>query len=52
MFGIIVFGRCLGSKLNIQTYDLICRDVVFAERTGRGKGKLQEVCYARAMNLL
>jgi hypothetical protein len=52
MIGIIVFGRCLGSKLNIQTYDLICRDVAFAERTGRGKGKLQGVCYARAMSLL
>jgi hypothetical protein len=31
MVGIIVFGSCLGSKSNIQTYDLICRDVAFAE---------------------
>jgi hypothetical protein len=52
MVGIVVFCCCLGGKSNIQTHDLIFRDVAFAERTGRGKGKLQEVCCTRAMNLL
>jgi hypothetical protein len=54
MVGIVVFCCCLGGKSNIQTHDLIFRGVAFAEteRTCRGKGKLQEVCYAHAMNLL
>ena len=36
----------------IQTYDLIFKDVAFAEMTDTGRGKFQEVCHARAMNLL